>query len=140
MVADDLVKEKKWAEITALTKNAVSKMLGFEFLHMGINAENKEEAERGAKIFEALFGVSLRETSKSIFAGDAFEFMCGRGPGKCGHIGIKTNFLDRAMAYFARMGVEFDESSITYDEKTGKPKFVYLKDEVCGFAVHLLQK
>ena len=140
MVKDELVKEKKWDEITALTKNAVSKMLGFEFLHMGINADNKEEAERGAKLFEAMFGLSLRETSKSIFAGDEFEFMCGRGPGKCGHIGIKTNFLDRAMAYFKRMGVEFDESSITYDDKTGKPKFVYLKDEVCGFAIHLIQK
>ena len=28
----------------------------------------------------------------------------------------------------------------TYDDKTGKPKFVYFKDEICGFAVHLVQK
>ena len=140
MVKDELVKEKKWDEITALTKNAVSKMLGFEFLHMGINADNKEEAERGAKLFEALFGLSLRETSKSIFAGDAFEFMCGRGPGKCGHIGIKTHFVDRAIAYFERMGIAIDHDSITYDDKTGKPKFCYFKDEICGFAIHLIQK
>jgi hypothetical protein len=38
------------------------------------------------------------------------------------------------------MGFEFDESSITYDEKTGKAKFAYFKDEICGFAVHLVQK
>ena len=44
------------------------------------------------------------------------------------------------MAYFTRMGFEFDESSITYDAKSGKPKFVYFKDEICGFAVHLVQK
>ena len=81
-----------------------------------------------------------RETSKSIFAGDAFEFMHGRGPGKCGHIGIRTYFVDRAIAYFKRLGFEFDESSITYDDKTGKPKFVYFKDEICGFAIHLVQK
>ncbi len=140
MVKDELIKEKKWDEITALTKNAVKKMLGLEFVHMGINNDNPEEAEKGAKLFEMLFGLPLRQTSKSIFAGDEFEFMCQRGPGKCGHIAIRTPFVDRAMAYFTRMGFEFDESTITYDDKTGKPKFVYFKDEICGFAIHLLQK
>ncbi len=140
MVADQLVKEKKWDEITALTKDAVKKMLGLEFVHMGINNENKEEAERGAKLFELMFGMPLRETSKSTFAGEAYEFMHKKGPGKFGHIGIRTNFVDRAIAYFKRMGFEFDESSIVCDDKTGKPKFVYFKDEVCGFAIHLVQK
>ena len=140
MVKDELVKEKKWDEITALTRDAVKKMLGFEFLHMGINNENKDEAMKGAKLFELMFGMPIKETSKSIFAGDAFEFMHGKGPGKCGHIAIRTNFVDRAMAYFKRMGFEIDESTITYDEKTGKAKFAYFKDEVCGFAIHLLQK
>ena len=140
MVKDELVKEKKWDEITALTRNAVKTMLGFEFLHMGMNNDNKEEAERGAKLFELMFGMPLRETSKSIFAGEAFEFLTSRGPGKYGHIAIRTNFVDRAMAYFKRMGFEFDESTITYDDKTGKPKFVYFKDEICGFAIHLLGK
>jgi 2-dehydro-3-deoxyphosphogluconate aldolase/(4S)-4-hydroxy-2-oxoglutarate aldolase len=140
MVRDDLVKDKKWDEITALTKDAVKKMLGLEFAHMGINNENKEEALRGAKLFEIMFGMSLRETSKSTFAGDAFEFMHQRGPGRCGHIAIRANFVDRAISYFERMGFEFDKESITYDEKTGKAKFAYFKDEVCGFAIHLLQK
>ncbi len=140
MVNEDLIKAKDWDAITALTKNAVKIMLGLEFTHMGINNENKEEAEKGAKLFELMFGMKLRETSKSIFAGDAFEFMCNKGPGKCGHIGIRTNFVDRAMAYFKRMGFEFDESSVVCDDKTGKPKFVYFKDEICGFAVHLVQK
>jgi 2-dehydro-3-deoxyphosphogluconate aldolase/(4S)-4-hydroxy-2-oxoglutarate aldolase len=140
MVKDELVKEKKWDEITALTKDAVKKMLGLEFIHMGINNASADEAAKGAKLFEMMFGMPLRETSKSIFAGEAFEFMTGKGPGKCGHIAIRTNFVDRAMAYFKRMGIEFDESSVTYDEKTGKPKFVYFKDEICGFAIHLIQK
>ncbi len=140
MVKDELIKEKKWDEITALTRNAVKTMLGLEFTHIGINNDNKEEAQKGAKLFELMFGMPLRETSKSTFAGDAFEFMSSRGPGKCGHIGIKTHFVDRAMAYFKRMGFEFDEGTITYDDKTGKPKFVYFKDEICGFAIHLVQK
>ena len=140
MVNEDLIKAKDWAAITALTKNAVKIMLGLEFTHMGINTENAEEAKRSAKLFEVMFGMTNRETSKSVFAGDAFEFMNGKGPGRCGHIGIRTNFVDRAMAYFKRMGFEFDESSIVCDDKTGKPKFVYFKDEISGFAVHLVQK
>jgi 2-dehydro-3-deoxyphosphogluconate aldolase/(4S)-4-hydroxy-2-oxoglutarate aldolase len=140
MVKDELVKEKKWDEITALTRNAVKTMLGLEFLHMGINTDSADEAKKSAKLFEMMFGMPVRETSKSVFAGDAFEFMSGKGPGKCGHIAIRTNFVDRAMAYFKRMGFEFDESTVTYDDKTGKPKFVYFKDEIAGFAIHLLQK
>ena len=140
MVKDELVKEKKWDEITALTKNAVKTMLGLEFTHVGINNDSSDEGERGAKLFEAMFGLTLRRTSKSIFAGEALEVMLGKGPGRNGHLAIRTNFVDRAMAYFKRMGFEFDESSVTYDDKTGKPKFVYFKDEICGFAVHLVQK
>ncbi len=140
MVKDELIKEKKWDEITALTKNAVKTMLGLEFVHMGINAENADEAKKAAKLFELMFGLPCRETSKSVFAGEAFEFMMGKGPGTHGHIAIRTYFVDRAMAYFKRMGIEFDQSTVTYDEKTGKPKFVYFKDEICGFAIHLVQK
>ena len=140
MVKDELVREKKWDEITALTRGAVKAMLGLEFVHIGINNENKEEAERSAKLFELMFGLPIRETSKSYFAGEEFEFMMNKGPGRCGHIGIRTNFVDRAIAYFERLGFEFDKDSITYDEKSGKPKFVYFKDEISGFAVHLVQK
>lgn len=140
MVKDDLVREKKWDEITALTKNAVKVMLGLEFVHMGINNDSADAAAKGAHLFSDMFGMPVRETSKSFFAGDAFEFMNKKGPGRCGHIAIRTNFVDRAMAYFERMGFEFDPASIQYDDKTGKPKFAYFRDEVCGFAIHLLQK
>jgi 2-dehydro-3-deoxyphosphogluconate aldolase/(4S)-4-hydroxy-2-oxoglutarate aldolase len=107
---------------------------------MGINNENIEEAHKGAKLFELMFGLANRGTSKSTFAGDAFEFMHQRGPGKCGHIGIRTNFVDRAIAYFERQGFAIDHDTITYDDKTGKPKFVYIKGEILGFAFHLVQK
>ena len=140
MVRDDLIRDKKWDEITALTRNAVKSMLGLEFVHMGINGESKEEAMKAAKLFELMFGMPVRETSKSVFAGDCFEFMNGKGPGTHGHIGIRTHFVDRAIAYFERLGFEFDKDSIVLDEKTGKPKFVYFKDEIAGFAIHLLQK
>jgi 2-dehydro-3-deoxyphosphogluconate aldolase/(4S)-4-hydroxy-2-oxoglutarate aldolase len=115
-------------------------MLGLEFIHMGINNENAEEAMRSAKLFELMFGLTLKDGNKSVFAGECFEFMNGKGPGTHGHIGIRTYFVDRAIAYFERLGFEFDKDSIVIDEKSGKPKFVYFKDEVAGFAIHLVQK
>ena len=139
MVKDDLVKAGEFDKIEELTRKAVKTLLGFEFAHIGINNPDNEAAVKGAETFCKLFGFSQRETSKSYFAGDAFELMMSKGPGTMGHIAIKTNFVDRAIAYFKRIGVEVDESTITYDDK-GKPKFVYLKDEICGFAVHLVTK
>jgi len=139
MVKDDLVKAGEFDKIEELTRKAVKTLLGFEFAHIGINNPDNAAAVKGAETFCKLFGFSQRETSKSYFAGDAFELMMSKGPGTMGHIAIKTNFVDRAIAYFKRIGVEVDESTITYDDK-GKPKFVYLKDEICGFAVHLVTK
>ena len=58
--------------------------------------------------------------------------------GAKGHIGIKTNFVDRAKAYLERQGFEFDESSASYKE--GRLNAIYLKDEIAGFAFHIVQK
>ncbi len=139
MVKDDLVKAGEFDKIEELTRKAVKTLLGFEFAHIGINNPDNEAAVKGAETLCKLFGFSKRETSKSYFAGESFEVMMSKGPGTMGHIAIKTNFVDRAIAYFKRIGVAIDESSIAYDDK-GKPKFVYLKDEICGFAVHLVTK
>ena len=139
MVKEDLIRDKDWNAITALTRNAVQTMLGFEFGHVGINADNGDDAVRGAKMVETLFGMTVKDGAKSAFAGTAFEFMKAKGPGTCGHIAIRTNFVDRAMAYFTRQGFKFDESTITYADN-GKPKFVYFVDEICGFRFHLIQK
>ena len=44
MVSKDLVAAKDWAGITALTKEAVSTMLGFKLLHVGVNNASEEAA------------------------------------------------------------------------------------------------
>ena len=55
-----------------------------------------------------------------------------------GHIGIRTNFVERAKFFLENQGFEFDPSSASY--KDGQLKAIYLKDEVAGFAVHIVQK
>ena len=51
---------------------------------------------------------------------------------------MKTNNISRAIAYLKRQGIEVDMS--TAKSKGDRVTAVYLKDELGGFAIHLLQK
>ena len=139
MVKPELIEGEKWDEITAICKEAVKTMLGLQIMHVGINCADPEEAAATAKRFEALFGFTYKAGNSSDFAGTVVECMKKPGRGKNGHIGIGTNSVDRAMYHLGRMGVEFDESSISYNDK-GQAKNVYLKEEVAGFAIHVMKK
>ncbi|MBO5287010.1 MAG: bifunctional 4-hydroxy-2-oxoglutarate aldolase/2-dehydro-3-deoxy-phosphogluconate aldolase [Clostridia bacterium] len=139
MVKDSLIDAGNFEEITRLTRNAVMKMLGFKLVHVGINCENDEKAKNGARLICSLFGLDYKEGNSSTFAGTEFEFMHSKYLGTNGHIAIATNFPDRARAYLARQGIEFNEETAKYDQN-GKLKIVYLKDEICGFAIHLVKK
>ena len=60
--------------------------------------------------------------------------------GKNGHIAIRTNYIERAVNYLSTvLGVEFDETSAKRDAK-GALKAIYMKEEIGGFAVHLVNK
>ena len=133
MCKSDMIKAGKWDEITAICKEAVRTMLGFSLAHVGINCENEAEAEKAAKTLCAFFGFEYKPGNSSIFVGSGVECMKSPYMGKNGHIAIGTNNLDRAVYHLSRQGVEFNES-------THKPKAIYLKDEVAGFAIHLMQK
>lgn len=139
MVKDSLIEAGNFEEITRLTRNAVMKMLGFKLVHVGINCENQEKALQGAKLISKLFGLDCKVGNSSTFAGTELEFMHKPYLGKNGHIAIATNFPDRARIYLESLGVEFNEETAAYDEG-GKLKVIYLKDEICGFAVHLVKK
>ncbi len=139
MVKADLINEGKFDEITALTRGAVNAMLGFELAHLGVNTENEQEARKAANIFDLMFGFSVRETNGSFFADKYIELLKAPFMGKHGHIAIATNHVERAMAYLESKGFEFDYST-KRDDPSGNPIAVYLKEEVAGYAVHLLQK
>ena len=139
MVKDSLIDAGNFEEITRLTKNAVMKMLGFKLAHIGINCENKEEAAKGAKLISALFGLEYKEGNSSTFVGSEFELMHEPYLGKNGHIAISTNFANRAKAYLEKQGIEFNYDTAKYDAK-GNLKVIYFKDEICGFAIHIVEK
>ena len=138
MVPGDAIKAKDWDRIRELTASAVQLMLGLEIAHVGINSENEEEAMETATKLCKLLGWTMKVGGKSIFAGTGIEVMKMPFYGKNGHIGIKTNFIERAKAFLERQGFEFNEESANV--KDGQLKAIYLKDEIAGFAIHLMQK
>lgn len=139
MVPADLLNNKEFAEIERLTREAVETMLGFELAHVGINAQNEEEADQTAEAFSALFGFEKKSGNSSVFAGTAVEVMKTPYLGQHGHIAIATNYLERAMYYLESKGIKLDYDTQKFDAK-GNLIAIYLKKEVNGFAVHLVQK
>jgi len=116
----------------------VQKMLGFEIKHVGINCGDADEAMAVAKKFSALFGWPVKDGNSSTFSGTAVEAMKAPYLGKNGHIAIGTTSCVRAKAYLESIGFEFDENTAKF--KGDKLNAIYLKDEIGGFAIHLVNK
>ncbi len=139
MVPKDAVEAKDWNRITELTRSAVNKMLGLELRHVGINSGDPETAMKDACKLATLLGWPIREGNSSNFCGDGFECMKKPGRGANGHIAIACNQIARAKWHLERRGFAFvDESEATW--KNGKMTAIYLKDDIAGFAFHLIQK
>jgi 2-dehydro-3-deoxyphosphogluconate aldolase/(4S)-4-hydroxy-2-oxoglutarate aldolase len=134
-----MVDAEDWDGITALAREAVLTMLDIKVKHIGINSADEAEANKTADIFASIMGAEKKEGSKSIFAGSEIEVMKMMGVGKCGHIGLATTSVPRAIRYFESQGFEFDADSFTYDDK-GEVKFAYFKGDIGGFGVHLVTK
>lgn len=140
MVPGDLISNGEFDKIEELTREAVKTMLGFELAHVGVNMGSEDEALKAAQRFAFIFGMSVKNGNSSVFAGGAVEYMKAPYLGKNGHIAIRTNYIDRAVNYLSSvLGVEFDESTAKTDAK-GKLKAIYMKEEIGGFAVHLVNK
>lgn len=116
-----------------------TKEFGFEVIHIGINRSSAAEAQKCADLLLELFGFPETELSASIFSSPKIEIMKGKGAGTLGHIAVGTTDVAAAKRYLESKGVEFDESTSGYTED-GKLKVIYLKQEIAGFAFHLLLK
>ena len=140
MVPGDLINKGEWDKIEELTREAVKTMLGFELAHVGVNAANEEDAVNTASKFARIFDMPVKDGNSSVFAGTAVEVMKNPYLGKCGHIAVKTNYIERAVNYLSTiLGVAFNEETAKRDD-SGKLKAIYLEEEIGGFAVHLMQK
>ena len=125
-------------KITALCAEAVQLILSFDFGHLGINTPDDNCSMEVVNVFSNAFGFAPKPGSSSNFAGNAIEVMKSMYLGKNGHIAVKTNNISRAMAYLGKKGYEVDLGTAKY--KNDNIIAVYLKNEICGYAIHLLQK
>ncbi len=140
MVPDDAVEAKDFGRIEALARDAVRVMLGLSVVHIGVNHADADECRRDAERLSLLLGTPIeRESDKGLFVGSQFELMKQPGRGARGHIAVGANSVDRAKWHMERRGFAFDESTAAY-LPDGRMKFIYLKDDIAGFAVHLLLK
>lgn len=139
MVSSDLINAGDFGKIEELTRAAVRQMHGFELVHVGVNCESKEKALAAVSMLQTMFGFEPKYGNSGAFAGKGFELLYSPLMGKNGHIAVGVNFLDRAVFYFQNLGFEFDPASYA-KFAAGESKAVYFKEEIAGFAFHLLQK
>jgi len=108
--------------------------------HIGFNTPDDPSAQALTDTLCHLFHVEHgRETPVSLFTDSMFEIMKYTDPvkrGEHGHIALQTDDVELAMADLAAKRITFQADSIKRD-KEGKVSFVYLEQQVGGFAIHL---
>jgi len=136
LATKDDIKAKAFDQITARTREAVKTMLNFRIKHVGINSKDAREAKKTATLLCSIFDFDYNDTELSVFTGSAVEVMKFMGRGSLGHVAIGADNVDRAEYYLRQRGFSFDESTRRVDA-SGRTTFLYLKDEIGGFAFHL---
>ena len=125
-------------KITALCKEARTAAFGFELAHIGLNCEDAKAASDVCQKLNDAFGLPVKEGNSSFFASDSVEVMKTMFKGENGHLAIRTNSVELAVAELEKKGFACDLESAKY--QSGRMTFAYLKDAFGGFAVHLLQR
>ena len=136
LATKDDIKAKAFDQITARTREAVKTMLNFRIKHVGINSKDAREAKKTATLLCSIFDFDYNDTELSVFTGTAVEVMKYMGRGSLGHIAIGADNVDRAEYYLRQRGFSFDESTRRVGA-AGRTTFLYLTEEIGGFAFHL---
>ncbi|MBO4429589.1 MAG: bifunctional 4-hydroxy-2-oxoglutarate aldolase/2-dehydro-3-deoxy-phosphogluconate aldolase [Clostridia bacterium] len=139
MASKALIEKKDFDGITALTAEAVNTVLGLEIRHIGVNCGDEKDAGITADELGKFLGKATDDRGGAIFVGTDFEVLKKPYRGKNGHIAVVTDSPDRARFYLEKRGFEFEESTAGYTDD-GKLKVVYTKNDIGGFALHLLKK
>lgn len=132
------IAEGNFEKITALCVEARRNLLGYEVDHVGINTEDNSAAQEVANVFGSAFGFAAKDGNSSVFASNGIEVMKSSYLGQQGHLAVRTNQIDIAIADLEKKGFRVNMETAKY--KGNKMTAIYLKAEIGGFAIHLLQK
>lgn len=132
------ISSHNFSNITETVKKAIDILLGFEITHVGINQKTPVESLNTCRQFNKAFHFPIVEGTASNFVSPAIEVLKSKYLGTHGHLAVKTNNIQRGIYYLGKRGIEVDMETAKYngDDMVA----VYLKDEIGGFAVHLLKK
>lgn len=130
MVSDDLVNNKKWDEITAITSQAIKTMLDIKIHHIGIG-----RSDNGKQLASLLNNPNMYDLPASTMLNE-LEFMNDCEDGTLHHLCLSTKNIERAMFFLQKQGYTFDASTIRYNSKN-KIEFVYFNELISGCRTHL---
>lgn len=130
---DDLRAEK------TLVSRYDKEILGFAFAHLGINNDTEEECDAMSRLFAKLFGFETWDNGNSIYASSFVECMKFNQVGSKGHIAVRTNSAERALAWLQSQGFTPIDSTAKYKNR-GRLSVVYFKEEIGGFGLHIIQR
>jgi 2-dehydro-3-deoxyphosphogluconate aldolase/(4S)-4-hydroxy-2-oxoglutarate aldolase len=131
-----LVEAEDWIGIERLCRDAVSALHAFSIAHVGVNGESEAECRNAVALLGALFGLSGKDGTSSVML-EGLEVTKSPFPGAKGHIAIRCNNVERAVARLAVLGAKVMPG--TEKMEKGRMKTVYLDRELLGFAIHLLR-
>jgi len=137
MVKSDLINSGKWDEISQICKEAVKALQGLQFAHIGLNNPNAEAMEKSITAFQNLGMTCAKRGASSSFMDTTIEVMNKQFYGTNGHIAYKCYDVDRTIGYLKQFGFTPIPESISSDARG--TKVVYFKEEVNGFAIHLIR-
>lgn len=124
--------------ITQLCVEARKGVMGFELGHVGINCADPEESMAVCEELEKAFDFEVKAGNSSNFASTGVEVMKSVYLGKNGHLAVRTNKMEAAVAELEKRGFALDMDTAKF--KGERMTAVYLRNEIGGFAIHLLQK
>ncbi|CAK7068464.1 MAG: hypothetical protein DELT_01762 [Desulfovibrio sp.] len=138
MVPGDAIAHKQWDVIENLSREAARAAQGFALGHVGLYAEDADNAKTVGATFAHITGLPVIPYEKSLFVGPGMEVM--HAPADCkAHLGYAVLNVERSARRLEKMGYEFDETTARRNGD-GERTFVYLKGMYHGFLVHLLTK
>lgn len=115
-------------------RDSVNRLLGFEMTQVDVQNGDGQSGFPAAETIHAASSIG----GTPVLTSDDPGPVKSAGMGKNGSITIKTNSLPRAVFYLGKRGYKVDEASA--EHKNGNTMAVYLKNEISGLTIHLLQK
>lgn len=137
MVDQGAIAVGDWQTITRMSREAIIALHGFAIAHLGINMKDEGEAAALVGVFGDVFGIAALEGSASYMVGGVLEVTKMPFPGVSGHIAVRVNDVERAVAYLAARG--YAAVMETAKREKGKLKSVYVGRLDGDFAIHVLR-